>query len=187
MGRYFEKIVDGSKKKRSVCLSNHYFFSVPIYIKSENRYFEDRKNFIEQKLNTYKDYGVKIDNRKEVMADQLAREYGGGWRYNQIVGYVKLYFYGDQVRGDLYYQRGQRIRRVRRNRIEYKFTNILTGYPIKITCSSKDIFEIIMKSLDEVQNKDYLRDRFVDVSDLKVIGPHINWKDLFLGLLKYNR
>jgi len=80
---------------------NKYIFTIPIYVCSENSYNKRREQYYQKQ---YKKYCFKDDEEKRkefnyVFAKFLWRP----WKYNQIVGFIDIFIWGKDIRGDLYY------------------------------------------------------------------------------------
>ena len=74
-----------------------YFLDLPVYRLPEEEYNKQRSTFIESAMKknrihitpsslvTAKDLQVEDDNNR----DRLWKSFGGAWRYNEIIGYVR--------------------------------------------------------------------------------------------------
>lgn len=111
-----------------------------------------------------------------VWEDIFWRRYGGPWNYNQIVGAIRLYALGTQIRGELWISDRSRYRRNMSNK------NIsLAGSVFEVTVheptTDADVFREILERIVS-----FCRDRQRFVADLQCFqttGPHINWTRLF--------
>lgn len=71
-------------------LTYKYLFELAVYRLSEDSYYEQMRSHISQ-TNHDKDYPVD--------ESYLRKEYGGDWRYNEIIGFLRFYQYGqNQIR-----------------------------------------------------------------------------------------
>ena len=56
--------------------------------------------------------------------DLCTKSYGGPWIFNEIVGYIRLHFMGNQVRGEYFAVQRKRIVRTRRKQLEFLDWNL---------------------------------------------------------------
>ena len=66
------------------------------------------------------DFYRKEPTQKNAAEDRLRQSYGGAWEYNEIIGYIRLYFFGTQVRGEYWGVNSKRVVRTRKKTLEYK-------------------------------------------------------------------
>ncbi len=77
-----------------------FIFDIPIYRVAEAKYYADQKIYIESRLYEHPElnqsemeaFYKKNPDRKTSDSDYYWRQYGGPWRFNDIVGYIRLYF-----------------------------------------------------------------------------------------------
>lgn len=100
------------------------------------------------------------------------------WLYNEIVGYIRVFVLGDQIRGELFYVSHKRVRRDMKHR---KF--VWDGdYVFVDTNFLQDNAAILKKLMAALENlpttSKKLKNRYIDLSCLKTLGPFIDWKAL---------
>jgi hypothetical protein len=108
----------------SIC----YFYDVTVYRLDEKTYYSKRAIFIDEALfpkhSSDSDALRKRDNDnpRENMGfrDHLGRIYGGCWRFNETIGFIRLHFLGSQIRGDYFSVVRKRIVRTRTKTFEYR-------------------------------------------------------------------
>ena len=65
-------------------------FEIPVYRFEEEAYYDQMSAHIEK---------VNAQNRNPLDESYLRKEYGGGWKYNEIIGFLRFYRYGgNQIR-----------------------------------------------------------------------------------------
>ena len=105
-----------------------YFFDIPVYRLTEERYNAERQAWIDGAMypgspanNEQRRafYAANPDN-ENAARDHFWQLYGGCWRYNEIIGYVRLHFFGSQLRGEYFSVTARRIVRTRKKIIEYR-------------------------------------------------------------------
>ena len=159
---------------------------IPIYRLTHDLYYQKRADYIQinmfsgtnQDIIDKKDFYSRNHDSKIQFETYLENQYGGMWKFNEIIVYVSLYFFGNQIRGKFYFQNSKRITKTRKKTIAYRWNNILTGYSIKTSHSNKEIFDFILAGLENLK-KTKFKKRFIDTSTFETIGPHIDWIRLF--------
>src|SRR5690606_17482106 len=76
--------------------------SAPVYRLQEKKYYSDMNADFEKLVSETWDEKFCQQNPSLVQNWQRHHRstYGGDWEFNEIVGYIKLYFMGTQVRGE---------------------------------------------------------------------------------------
>jgi hypothetical protein len=128
----------------------------------------------------------EVGHRDEEMdasfRDHLQKVYGGCWRYNEIVGYIRLHFLGSQVRGEYFGVACKRMVRTRRRVLQYKGWKLAPEVEVQFPVSNKKILAAIRQYLQDCGNE--LPGRYIDTEMFEAVAGHINWKALFLTHLK---
>jgi hypothetical protein len=160
-----------------------YFCDVPIYRTTKAKYNEDLKKYI--RTNLYRNLDLTMQEAKAVFKEHpeyearricmLEREFGGCWRFNEIVGYIRLFFLGYQIRGELWRVNVKRFVRTRRKTFFHQ-PGFRPEVNISIDSSNQEIFDCIVKLLNRVRPR--FKGRFVDSSIIEHIGPYIDWNSL---------
>ena len=163
----------------------NFFYDVPVYRLHEERYYQEMNKYIDSVL-----VPVGTPNREALLEEyrseqgdkawfrgHLSKSYGGMWRYNEIVGYIRLHFLGSQVRGEYYDVNKKRVVKTRRKVIEYRTWKLAPEREIWDSSSSESIYAVILKYLDDC--RDELPRRYIDTKLFEKIGPFVNWKALF--------
>jgi len=109
--------------------------------------------------------------------DYLQKQYGGPWRFNDIIGYIRLYLNGYEVRGQLWHVDVKRVVRKPRHKLLF-CENHRFGIPVGIPTESSngEIFNHIMKYLDSIRPR--FKNRFIDSALIETVGPYVDWKSL---------
>ena len=85
------------------------FFDLPIYRLSKDDYFRQRQQYVEEVI----DYADGRNERDPDIVRQMESHangiYGGQWIYNEIIGFVRLYFDGSQVLGAYFRTNAKRL------------------------------------------------------------------------------
>lgn len=117
-----------------------------------------------------------IDNIRMQVEQHFWETYGGPWQYNQVIGWVRLYVLGSQIRGDLWEMTGKRLHRKSRNQIRH----LGKAFEISFTPdeSSEQIRDKIEEELERIQNEWGKKKRILDLQCFRTIASCIDWRKL---------
>lgn len=73
-----------------ITLDGKTLFELPIYRVSEDTYYKDFGEYYEKRKISHND-----PLYEESLNQNLLKEYGGQWKYNEIIGYLRFYKYVD--------------------------------------------------------------------------------------------
>jgi len=162
-----------------------YFLDLPIYRLGDGRYYQERDAHVDRTLfppgSPYSEQR-RADEKKKPSSlagirDHFEKSYGGCWRYNEIVGYIRLHFLGSQVRGEYYGVNRRRIVRTRTKQLEYRTWKLAPEVDIPRDATDSDIFSAVIRYVDDGRTE--VKGRFIDDSQLIMLGPYINWRELY--------
>lgn len=172
----FEYLVPGMK------MTNTYFFDIPVYRLAQERYTDEMDSFVEKRIQTTfecdgvaKSFRARQPNRVDVLRDHLCSTYGV-WNFNEIIGYIRLYFSGSQILGEYWQMMGQKILRTRRKVFERRTGKLVAEIDIPAQSTDPVICELIRGYLASCAKK--LKSRHVDTSCFDATAPYIRWRDL---------
>lgn len=156
-------------------------FEIPIYISDEKTFYNKREIHINKGFQrTLKFSMMKEEDILKSSKDQIREHYRkqyGSWKFGQIVGWVRLYILGNQVRGESWALDNKRIehRTCKKNFIRMGKEFELTFHH---NDNSKTIFEEILANLKNITSRQpYLR-RYIDLEPFINLGSSINWIEL---------
>jgi hypothetical protein len=109
-------------------MASCYFCDLPVYRLPEERYYAERDTYIGQIIFPSGSPDESILGQRERrdpkandrIRDHLQKTYGGCWRFNEVIGQIRLHFLGTQVRGEYFAVVRQRIFRTRTKMLEYQ-------------------------------------------------------------------
>lgn len=162
--------------------AERYFFDVPVYRLSEERYYRDMAQHIDDVLfppedqlsNTLRELDRINPNENDALRGHIAKKYGGSWQFNEIVGYIRLFFLGFQVRGE-YFTIGQKnICRTRRKIFELKSLNLAPEVEISDFTSNAAILAAVMEYLSNCRKE--LKGKHVDSEMFVNLSRFIDWQ-----------
>jgi hypothetical protein len=161
-----------------------YIGDLPVYRLSEARYYEDLQRHVDAYI-----CGDEPEKRKEreafyernpghriMFAAHAQKQYGGPWRYNEVVGYVRLHFLGSQIRGELFMVDKKKIVRSRTKVMRCRCLKVAPELTILRDGSNAEIYETILRYIAAARKE--LRRRHLDSSIFETTGPYVDWKAL---------
>lgn len=91
--------LSSTSKLGIIIVTPRYFFDVPVYRLPEERYYRERDKSIESAIYPEGSPSNEAMRAKEAadpnhniaFRDHLQRTYGGCWRFNEIIGYIRLH------------------------------------------------------------------------------------------------
>lgn len=150
-----------------------YFYDIPVYRLAEKRYY--------QEMHAYLDHAVSggSASSNSALRDHLERTYGGCWRFNEVVGYIRLFFLGSQVRGEYMAVGKKRIVRTRKKVFECITLKRAPEADLPYPYTNPGIYDAILGYLDDCRKE--LPGRYVDTALFEAIGRHVDWIGLMRG------
>lgn len=161
------------------------FYDIPVYRLAQQKYETDIQSYIdlhmfgatEEERESRRVFYKKDPDRKLRIQDHLWKNFGGAWQFNEIIGYIRLYFSGSQILGEYWQIDAKRIVKTRRKRFVFTTYKIAPERDIPADSTNQEIYEIIMEYLNEARTE--LKSRFVDISLFETIGPFIDWRAVY--------
>ena len=162
----------------------NFFYDLPVYRLPEEIYYRKRCEYIDNVLyppnapySEERRAKEKLDPSAVLgLRDHLQRSYGGMWRFNEIIGYIRLHFLGSQLREEYYAVRRERIVRTRKKQLEFHSWKLVAEHEVPIDSSNDEIYSIILQYIDDCRKT--LRLRHIDSSGFERIGPYVDWRAL---------
>ena len=162
-----------------------YFFDCPVYRIQEAKYYDEANAFIEETMfrpgspeeESLRQFYDSEPDRAIRMKDHVQKMYGGMWRYNEIVGWIRLHFLGSQIRGEYYQDDKKRLVRSRRKTFAYRTWKLAPELELPWEGgNNQQIYATISRYLDDCRRE--LNRRHVDSSLFEAVGPYIDWMQL---------
>ncbi|MCP4050264.1 MAG: hypothetical protein GY730_06120 [bacterium] len=158
-----------------------YFFELPIYRTNREKFDKEVNEYIDKEFSKLNSCSKKLFEKnptKKLTREHQDREaYGNIWEYNDIIGYIKLYFYGTQVRGEYWSVKALRIVKTKKKDFICKDWSFGPAISIHFENDSVGIYNKIIELINSL--KKLLKSRFIDTSKFDVIGPYIDWKQVY--------
>lgn len=156
-----------------------YFMVLPVYRITQEAYLSSMDSHIQKEMySTTKNIDFyKTNLRLREQHEGLLRcLYGGPWEFNEVIGFIKLFFYGSQVRGEYWAVQSKRIVKSRRKQFEYKTHKLHAERRIREK-SNNHILESVREYIEGCKNE--LPRRHIDTREFEALSPHINWVSLY--------
>lgn len=150
-----------------------FFFDIPVYRLSEKKYY------LEQDTNSrkiYKYFYLKSEIRIPTISHEQFLELPTSrpdmWRYNEIIGYIRLYILGHEIRGEYYQHKALKIYKTRKKHFIYKTHKLAAEISI-LHQNDMQIYELVLKYLQKCELE--LKKRYIDIEHFKEIGQYVQW------------
>jgi hypothetical protein len=101
------------------------------------------------------------------------------WRYNELIGFIRLYVCGSQVRGQLWERRAKRQARFPRQ--PFYCVGDLFQRDISFLQTNESIASALIAALRACGRERGLRGRYIDVEPFRRMAEHIDWRRLVFG------
>ncbi|MBA2587607.1 MAG: hypothetical protein H0U98_03185 [Alphaproteobacteria bacterium] len=114
--------------------------------------------------------------RSLALQGHLENSYGGPWRFNEVIGHIRLNFLGSQIRGEYFGVSAKRVLRTRKKLFLYKTHKLAPEVSLPFKASNNQIWDAVQEYIEDCRSE--LRGRYVDAELLSTIGPHIDWQKI---------
>jgi hypothetical protein len=156
--------------------SDRYFFDIPIYRCSPDQH---TSWFAEEKRKSLQPFEATRETAPESLA--ISKQWFGEWhwypwRYNEVIGWLRLYALGSQVRAELWYVKAKRI--VRETRKKIFFVGKEFEISFRSVDSNPEIGKVVLETLRNLKRQSLYRKRYVDLECFEVVSQHLDWKGL---------
>lgn len=151
-----------------------YFMVIPVYRMPEDKYFSQMNEDFEKLISGVWDESFRKNNPSLVESWRINHRssYGGDWEFNEIIGHIKLFFMGSQVRGEYWSTKPRRKVKTRKKQFEFKAHKLVAESEIWDKTSDG-----VLAAIEEYlfRCKSALKDRHIDLREFEALKDHINW------------
>ncbi len=157
---------------QQVCL-----FEIPIYWCDEKKFYSDYDRKLAAQLAGFERQtrAPLTESLRVALTDSFWRNYIAPWRFNQIVGWIRIHQSGKHIRAELWYMSAKRPSRWLTKK---HFSSHGRAFDITILPEQSNgaIFQSLRESLAAYgrANPKY----FLDVRCFSALGPFVNWRKL---------
>jgi hypothetical protein len=152
-----------------------YFLDIPVYRCSPNKHKKelaaDRQAHIENAI---------LDGADPMWAEaSFDSQHAIPWRYNQVIGYLRLYTTQrrDTIKAEFWRIEQRRISRQQGKKVFKLRRGDALGFWID-GLSSQEIYKAILEHLKKLNKDRRFRNRYIDLEVLKTMGPFVDWQGL---------
>lgn len=157
----------------------YYFYDLPVYRLDREKYYNQLQKSIEQTLYEnplQQEFYEKYPKEKMIMENLLRENYGGGWEYNEIIGYIRLHILGTQIRGEYWQHKAKKMVKSRKRQFQYVTHKLSPEKELSLSKTNKDIYNKILEYIESCRKE--LKNRFIDTSNFETLGSHVDWQEL---------
>ncbi|GAA4814534.1 hypothetical protein GCM10011365_03580 [Marinicella pacifica] len=153
---------------------DQYFMVIPVYRLSEDKYYSQMKEDFKKLVSRSWDVNFQRNNPGMVEGWRRSHRssYGGDWEFNEVVGHIKLFFMGSQIRGEYWSTESRRKVRTRKKRFEFKAHKLVAEGEIWEK-TSDGVLAAIEEYLSRCKKE--LKDRHIDLREFEALKNHVNW------------
>lgn len=158
-----------------------YFFEIAIYRKDPDSFYAEREKMVQKQLYWIEQHGgAEREKHPDIYEEQKERlvETYGSWRYNEVIGWLRLYVLGDQIRGETWFIDAKQIRH---NLAKKKFLDHGKAFELSLfpeADSSTDIYNQIRTTIEKLREEKPFKGRYLDLEEFYNLGPFIDWRRL---------
>ena len=156
-----------------------HLFDIPVYRLPKETYTKQQEDYVKTNVSGYDTdklfANVHDDDAKQKINDAsyYFKEFGGGWRYNEIIGYIRVHKFGDQIRAEYWQTDVKRIVKTRKKEFIIKSHKLVPEVKIKDISCNDDIKNAIDTCILRCKKK--LKTRHIDLDDYNRIANNVNW------------
>ena len=145
------------------------FFNIPIYSCKEKEFEQQYASKISDKINNAK---------REAYERYLSKNEGPKklWLYNQIIGYLRVYYHDNDIYFELYLPKEKRIQKMS-NKKKWLDEPPAHIRHINISENNDDISNDITRTLKAIE-KDFLKSYYLDLSEYNLFKKYINYLEV---------
>ena len=155
-----------------------YFFEIPIFRLSESDYKKSLDFKINKCAEYYQSRTPDIVYDYVELASRNFKDNVSNYRYGDLIGVIKLFVLGDQIRGELYFIKQRVSSNLKNKKWSLAESKIFEIY-IFDYYSNDDIYKQIIMNIDKYKKyHKKLNNTFVDTECFNNIGRCINYKFL---------
>jgi len=169
---------------------HHFFYDIPVYRLPAKKYYAEMDQYIDTVLfppddpfsGALREMERKNQNANVAIRDHLYQSFGGPWQFNETIGFIRLHFFGSQIRGEYFAVKRKRIVRTRNKTLLFQTWKLAPEIDVPIDATSDVIFNAVLEYLSYCRKE--LKGRHVDSALLEAIGPYVDWRRLFVDSLR---
>lgn len=152
-------------------MEEKYFFTIPVYICSPEEYKLKEEQYFKKQFKRYRvdDSKESKENFKEAFYRYLWRP----WKFNQIVGFIELFVWGKDIRGEYYFIASKRLSVHQKNK-KYNWYGKAFEMGVYFEEQLDTIYDTLLKHLEDLKKEKPFKNRYIDLRELNEIGSFID-------------
>jgi hypothetical protein len=161
-------------------VANVHFYDLPVYRLAEVAYnaASDKSvaDFVENTFRNTDRSSERVQKAiKQLTTNMKQHDYDkfGPWRFNEIIGYVRLHFLGSQVRGEYFAVSKKKVVLTRKKTLIYQTHKLAPELTIPRDATNEQILNVILEYVDRCRKEEPRR--HFDDALLRKIGPFVDW------------
>jgi hypothetical protein len=152
----------------------HYFFDLPVYRLTQEAYDKEFDRYFDKHTGAFaRDLYQRDPKAKERARMMLWGGFGGSWKYNEIIGHIRLHFLGGQVRGEYFAVSKKVIRRSRSKQLEFQTWKLAPEVDIEVPYGRNEILAAVRQYIEDCKRE--VRRRYIDTELFERIAEHMDW------------
>ncbi len=126
------------------------FLNLDVYRIPQKSYYTSLEQEIDHAFDEplWRDVPEEVKERSRKQRQLHQYETLGPWEFNEIVGFIRLYFCGTQVRGEYFSSEKTRTRRTRKKVFTFRAYKLAAEVNFRPTSSSEEIYQCILKYVE---------------------------------------
>lgn len=161
-------------------MAETYFMDLPVYRLPPEKYQQQMEELLAAQIAEMERFpGYTVSRETRMAMSQHQYETFGPWRFNEVIGYIRLFVLGTQIRGEYFSAEKKRNPLSRRKVFTFRTLklapeiNLFPPHPN----SNAEIFAAVVQYVEDCRGE-LAKTRFIDDSVLMTVGPHIDWRAL---------
>jgi hypothetical protein len=144
-------------------------FEIPVYRLNENSYYDQMKSYISE---------INGKNQHPMDEVYLKKQYGGDWKYNEIIGFLGFYRYGEnQIRCE-YWETNAKKKVLTRIKQFEKISDSYCLEPFSKSAENSILAQSMRNAVEHCETRLKKKKRVLDRELFDRIVNHVNWKSL---------
>lgn len=155
-----------------ITLDGKTLFELPIYRVSEEQYYKSLNEHYEKRKIPHNNFLYE-----ESLNQNLRKDFGGDWKYNEIIGYLRFYKYANDIRCFYYQDDRKRIIKTRKKQF-IPIDDTLYKIIIIYSYDNQQIAEKITEMVDWCSTLPDIKKRYIDREIFDNTVNCIDWRVL---------
>lgn len=155
---------------------DYHFFEIAIYRCRVETHTHEQERAKQKYMEFFEASRESAPSSYERASSWFDSEHWYPWQYNEVIGWLRLYTLGSQIRGELWMAKAKRHVAGGRRRFFYMGKAFeLHTFPSQ---TDGEIQAEVMQELEQFSKEPSRRSRYLDLECFEVAAPAINWRKL---------